>query len=196
MRWVPGTDPLAPLELSPTERADLVARAGVAAERARTRPRASAPPEKIAERQAERLAARKHARAHARSLRAVVISLAAAARQETRQRSPGLTLADLPAAYGTALAAALASARPVAGGLCCYCGLRWTPLPNSKLPGHALCMVTSEFREALGELYRGSPAISRQQLADLLGVSISTVVAWIKPRAIERGLRWRLGGTA
>lgn len=103
-----------------------------------------------------------------------------------------LTLAELPSAYAAARAAAVATARPVATGpgLCRYCGLRWRPLRNSRLEGHALCVVTAEFRSALDDLWRRSPQLSRQSLADVLGVSASTVKAWTKPRTVERGERW------
>jgi hypothetical protein len=110
-----------------------------------------------------------------------------------------LTIDQLPDAYAKALAEALAAASsPEAGpGLCRYCGVRWIPLPGSKLTGHALCVVTPEFRAALEEMYRASPKLTRQALAYLLGVSISTVVAWTKPRTIENGRRWRdAGGSA
>jgi hypothetical protein len=101
-----------------------------------------------------------------------------------------LSLAELPMAFAGARAQTLVAARSVAASLCRYCGKRWTPLPTGRLDGHALCVVTLEFREALDELLRSSATITRHQVADLLGVPHSTIKAWTKPRTVERGPRW------
>lgn len=107
-----------------------------------------------------------------------------------------MTLAQLPIAYAAARDAALAEARaPGAGaGICRYCGKRWNPLPRTKLDGHARCVVTPAFREALDDLWRSSPDLTRQSLAYLLGVSVSTIIAWTAPRTVELGARWESRG--
>lgn len=99
-----------------------------------------------------------------------------------------LSLADLPRAFAAARAEAEALARPVASGLCRYCGGRWTPAAIGKLSGHAACIVTPEFLAAI----RSATTLTREQLAELLGVPFSTVRAWTRPRTIESGPRWSL----
>lgn len=101
-----------------------------------------------------------------------------------------LTLDRLPAAYATARAEAIATAQPVTPGLCRYCGRPWAPPVGTRLDGHALCSITPEFREALSALYRSSPAIRREHIAAQLDVPVSIVVAWLKPRTVERGATW------
>ena len=64
--------------------------------------------------------------------------------------------------------------------VCSYCGRRWRRWANSKLDGHAACIVTEDFKQRVREILR-SPAITYANVADAIGVTPSVVRAWSFP---------------
>ena len=64
--------------------------------------------------------------------------------------------------------------------VCCYCGRRWRRWANSKLDGHAACIVTEYFKQRVREILR-SPTITYANVADAIGVTQSVVRAWSFP---------------
>lgn len=63
---------------------------------------------------------------------------------------------------------------------CRYCGKHWRRWAGSKLDGHAVCLVTDDFKQRLSEILR-SPMVSYQEIADAIGVTPSVVRAWAGP---------------
>lgn len=91
-------------------------------------------------------------------------------------------LADLPAAYAQARAAATAARKlddppPLT---CRYCGKLWRPWAGSKHDGHVACVVPLEFQRALLKLYRAVPGLSMQTIATTCSVTLSTVNRWLR----------------
>lgn len=76
----------------------------------------------------------------------------------------------------------------VPDGVCRYCGKYWRRWDDSRLTGHARCVVTPEFRAKLRDFYYNSPAeFHVQRLASELGFSVSVVRAWTVGRAWTAG---------
>lgn len=63
---------------------------------------------------------------------------------------------------------------------CRYCGRFWLKWEGSKLDGHAKCSVTERFRFALRQALL-DPMVTYEEVAKLLGVSISVIRSWSFP---------------
>jgi len=98
-----------------------------------------------------------------------------------------VTLADLPTAFAAARTAASAG-KPVVEdippGTCWYCGGYLRTWPSSRNDGHAVCIVSLDFQQAVDALWRSDPRLTLQQIADVCGVTLNTVTRWI--RNVER----------
>lgn len=68
---------------------------------------------------------------------------------------------------------------------CRYCGKYRGSWQGSKLDGHALCLVSPEFRHALAVAMR-DPRLTYDLVAQTLGVPKTTVRAWYR-EAVKRG---------
>lgn len=88
-----------------------------------------------------------------------------------------MTLDDLPAAYAAARAVPITTDPPPQ--TCRYCGKHWRHWAGSKHDGHVVCVVTPEFQRELLKLYRSDPKISKQAIANVCGVTLSTVCGWL-----------------
>ena len=64
--------------------------------------------------------------------------------------------------------------------LCRYCGKPWRKWANSKLDGHAACIVTKDFKKQLKEILSPS-TVTYRQVAEAIGVSESVVRSWTFP---------------
>lgn len=96
-----------------------------------------------------------------------------------------LTLETLPAAYEYARAVASANAvyrEAPDDNTCRYCGKHRQIMQNTRLDGHAVCVVTREFIAAVDALYRSDPKLNRPAIAEALSVSHMTVTAWTTNR--------------
>ncbi len=60
---------------------------------------------------------------------------------------------------------------------CRYCGRYWRCVANSRLDGHAACLVGIDFKRRVGELLR-SPVATYKNVADVLGVTPGVVRSW------------------
>ena len=69
-------------------------------------------------------------------------------------------------------------------GHCRYCGQPWKPVAGTLHDGHVRCIVPRSFQEELHALWWNSPTLSEQQIADILGITVSTVRGWF--RGIDR----------
>jgi len=67
---------------------------------------------------------------------------------------------------------------------CRYCGEPWKPVAGTMHDGHVRCIVPRSFQEELHKLWWNSPTLSEQQIADILGITVSTVRGWF--RGIDR----------
>lgn len=61
---------------------------------------------------------------------------------------------------------------------CRYCGARWRKWAGSRLDGHARCFVDDDFIRIARAALRGPIGLS--VVADLLGVSLSVIRAWLR----------------
>lgn len=101
-------------------------------------------------------------------------------------------LLDLAVAFDEARRSAQQRARfaaddPGAPPLTCrYCGEHWRRWAGSVLDGHARCIVTPEFVELAIATWRADPTLNVDAIAEALGVSKSTVNAWVSPLAVVR----------
>lgn len=82
-------------------------------------------------------------------------------------------------ARSEALAAALVSSPPP--NECRYCGKHWRQWVGSKLDGHSKCIVPAWFKRELQTLFAAIPALSYQQVATALGVSLAVMRSWVSP---------------
>lgn len=62
--------------------------------------------------------------------------------------------------------------------ICRYCAGPWQRWEQSKLDGHAACIVTDEFRIFLARKLRDNPGITFATMAATLEVSRSVVRSW------------------
>lgn len=93
-------------------------------------------------------------------------------------------LDELAAAFQRARAEIDAAALHPAGaepaGTCRYCGLRRDRLFATRLDGHARCLVGRAFMRRLRDVLLASTTLSFNMVAELLGVSNSTVRGWYR----------------
>ena len=60
---------------------------------------------------------------------------------------------------------------------CRYCGRYWRCVANSRLDGHAACIVGIDFKRHVGELLR-SPLVTYKNVAEVIGVTPAVVRSW------------------
>lgn len=64
---------------------------------------------------------------------------------------------------------------------CRYCGKHWRRWAGSQLDGHAVCLVTEDFKRYVGELLRSSPMVTYKAVAKVIGVTPAVVRSWTFP---------------
>lgn len=100
-----------------------------------------------------------------------------------------LTVESARQAFLAASEAAARAARFAPGAAppwtCRFCGRHWAfwNLSNGKSEGHAVCLVTEEFRVAVRDLWFASPALNMDRLARAIGVTPRIVNAWVYGKA-------------
>lgn len=90
-----------------------------------------------------------------------------------------MTVDEMAAAYTLSRDAVDRAAGPAVDGRCRYCGQYWRRWPASKLDGHARCLVTPDFQDALWRLWLSDPGLSSRQIASACGVPIGYIKAWM-----------------
>ena len=90
-----------------------------------------------------------------------------------------LRVEDIAGAYASSRDIVNREAAPAADGKCRYCGRGWVRWPGSKLDGHARCLVTSDFQDALWRLWLQVPSLSSQRIAKICCVPVRYVSAWM-----------------
>lgn len=103
-----------------------------------------------------------------------------------------LTLLGLTEEYRAARIAASEAAPYTSSNVppkvCRYCGEHWVRWPNSKIDGHARCIVTKAFRERVRALTDPQPSLTYQMVAEALQVTQSVIRSWVHYARLDAGM--------
>ena len=64
---------------------------------------------------------------------------------------------------------------------CPYCGKWWRKWAGSRLDGHSACIVPEIFKSWLKDIFAANPALTYQQVSEIIGVSPSVIRSWVAP---------------